>query len=286
MNCERFKTVVRDLAAPSAWSMDETPVGHSVEVSEAADRAATLQHAAICHDCAASLEDERSLTMSLRTMAQDMSGVSAPTRLEEKLLAAFRERSRLTPVVVPFPSQSRQTRNWVAAIAAALLIVFGVLAVRGFVFSRRPEPQVASDNSKPKEAAAVVPDVKPQTPVAVTTKGTQESLPPTPKLPAPQRKRAGNYLAASRPTNATKATPIANTQSVQDNVEVATDFFPIGYSSTPNLQEGGQLLRVELSRAAVARFGLPVNMDRAGERVKADVLVGADGLAQAIRFVH
>jgi len=28
-----------------------------------------------------------------------------------------------------------------------------------------------------------------------------------------------------------------------------------------------------------------MNMDRADERVKADVLVGADGLARAIRFV-
>jgi len=68
--------------------------------------------------------------------------------------------------------------------------------------------------------------------------------------------------------------------------EVMTDFYPIGYTNTPNLQEGGQLLRVELPRAAVARFGLPVNMDRAGQRVKADVLVGSDGLAQAIRFVQ
>jgi hypothetical protein len=68
--------------------------------------------------------------------------------------------------------------------------------------------------------------------------------------------------------------------------EIATGFFPLTYGGTPNLQEGGQMVRVELSRDAVARFGLPVNMDRTSERVKADVLVGADGLAQAIRFVH
>jgi hypothetical protein len=33
-------------------------------------------------------------------------------------------------------------------------------------------------------------------------------------------------------------------------------------------------------------MGLPVNMDRYSERVKADVLLGADGLARAIRFVQ
>ena len=33
-------------------------------------------------------------------------------------------------------------------------------------------------------------------------------------------------------------------------------------------------------------FGLPMNMDRANERIKADVVVGNDGLARAIRFVR
>jgi hypothetical protein len=51
-------------------------------------------------------------------------------------------------------------------------------------------------------------------------------------------------------------------------------------------QDGGQLVRVELPRSAMASFGLPVNLDRANERVKADVLVGSDGQARAIRFVQ
>jgi hypothetical protein len=61
---------------------------------------------------------------------------------------------------------------------------------------------------------------------------------------------------------------------------------PLGYAGPINLQDGGQLVRVELSRSAMLNMGLPVNMDRYGERVKADVLLGADGLARAIRFVQ
>jgi len=45
-------------------------------------------------------------------------------------------------------------------------------------------------------------------------------------------------------------------------------------------------VRVELPRSALANFGLPVNMDRYNEKVKADVLVGVDGLAHAIRFIQ
>ena len=46
------------------------------------------------------------------------------------------------------------------------------------------------------------------------------------------------------------------------------------------------MVRVELPRSALARFGLPMNMNRANEKIKADVLVGTDGLARAIRFVQ
>jgi hypothetical protein len=53
-----------------------------------------------------------------------------------------------------------------------------------------------------------------------------------------------------------------------------------------NLQDGGQIVRVELPRSALANFGLPVNMDRYNEKVKADVLLGVDGMAHAIRFVQ
>jgi hypothetical protein len=45
-------------------------------------------------------------------------------------------------------------------------------------------------------------------------------------------------------------------------------------------------MRVELPRSTLAGFGLPVNMERVNERVKADVLVGPDGQARAIRFVQ
>ena len=50
--------------------------------------------------------------------------------------------------------------------------------------------------------------------------------------------------------------------------------------------EEGHLVRVELPRSALASFGLPVNAEATGDRVKADVLMGQDGIARAIRFVR
>ena len=69
------------------------------------------------------------------------------------------------------------------------------------------------------------------------------------------------------------------------NTEITTDFFPVTYDGAANLDAGGQIVRVELPRTTMASFGLPVNMERADEKIKADVLLGVDGLAHAIRLV-
>jgi hypothetical protein len=67
--------------------------------------------------------------------------------------------------------------------------------------------------------------------------------------------------------------------------EVATEFISLMQGAHYAQAEGGHLVRVELPRSALASFGLPVNAESGG-RVKADVWLGDDGLARAIRFVR
>jgi hypothetical protein len=69
--------------------------------------------------------------------------------------------------------------------------------------------------------------------------------------------------------------------------EVTTDFLPLLYSSVPASHV--QMVRLAVPRAALASFGLmPLeSLDRAStDTVMADVLVGDDGLARAVRFVR
>ena len=68
--------------------------------------------------------------------------------------------------------------------------------------------------------------------------------------------------------------------------EVATEFIPLAQGGPYTQSEEGHLVRVELPRSALASFGLPVNAESPGGRVKADVLMGEDGVARAIRFVR
>jgi len=68
--------------------------------------------------------------------------------------------------------------------------------------------------------------------------------------------------------------------------ESVTDFMPLTVGAPAPPLESGQLVRVELPRSALASLGLPVNVERAHEPLKADVLLGGDGQARAIRFVR
>lgn len=70
------------------------------------------------------------------------------------------------------------------------------------------------------------------------------------------------------------------------DIEVATAFYPLIYSNLPVTQ--GNIVRLEIPPTALASLGVePV--DWAGPQpdiVLADVLVGEDGLARAVRFVR
>jgi hypothetical protein len=69
--------------------------------------------------------------------------------------------------------------------------------------------------------------------------------------------------------------------------EVTTAFMPLVYGSVPATNV--QIVRLAVPRAALASFGLtPLEtVDRAStDTVLADVLVGDDGLARAVRFVR
>ena len=68
--------------------------------------------------------------------------------------------------------------------------------------------------------------------------------------------------------------------------EEATEFFPLPFSAVP--VAGAHVVRMQVPRTALASFGVTAfdpPDDRSGT-VPADVVVGNDGLARAVRFVR
>jgi hypothetical protein len=54
--------------------------------------------------------------------------------------------------------------------------------------------------------------------------------------------------------------------------------------SVPSATEDATVVRVEMQRAALGALGLPVNEERAGDWIQVDLLIGDDGLPQAVRL--
>jgi hypothetical protein len=71
-----------------------------------------------------------------------------------------------------------------------------------------------------------------------------------------------------------------------EETEVVTQFFPLREGEDLTALESMRILRVELPGSALGEVGLPVAPDSANAPIKADVVLGDDGLARAIRFVR
>lgn len=97
-------------------------------------------------------------------------------------------------------------------------------------------------------------------------------------------KRAGEIQSGRR--NAKTKSRAGNQSHLNSSPEIATAFLPLVEAESLAGIESGHIMRVEMPREALVSFGLPMNQERAGELVKADVLLGDDGVARAIRFVR
>jgi len=148
--------------------------------------------------------------------------------------------------------RARAWRGRLVAGAIAASVV--MLLVSAAVWLRRPAP------APQPLASRVTPTAIPAPPQ------TASAAPAREELRAPVRRR---------------------TQAVRPRgTEVGTGFLPVAGADPFEPLERGRLVRVRLPRVSLAAFGLPMNEDRAATTVTADVLLGEDGVARAIRFVQ
>jgi len=268
MNCERFLTIAADLARN--------------QMMDAGDLTRAQVHLTECDSCGRSWNEQLALSDTLRQVAEPTKFARPPARLEAQLLAAFRARN----VVVGRRPASRWP-YWMSAAAAIVLMVFGLLAWRLHVAASRQSQVQVNSNSAIAPLSDSPHQEQSQT-VAATgnPSSTQQLIKPVVRKSLARRHPASSQLPKS---DSAKQPPVEQASVPATNVEtkeLATDFVLVGSGNALDLQDGGQLVRVELPRSALTKFGLPMNMDRADERIKADVLVGTDGLARAIRFVE
>jgi hypothetical protein len=271
MNCQDFQSLAGDLAR-----------GVLVDVRA---REEARAHEAACAPCAARVASERALTEGLRGLAASAATAAAPPRVEANLLAAFRAQAagavKADEKVLPFARPAAPKRwSWMKTAAASATAAAAAVAL--FVL-------FAPKQSAPDSKAAQTP---PDAPIKMTVDNSARHHanvePPYVPPPTPVRR-----AVAPRASGRMMITPAAvrhdrgrTTRPAAAGTEIATSFIPLTQDAALAAAEGGQVVRVELPRTALERFGLPMNVERADERVKADLLLGHDGVARAIRFVR
>ena len=271
MNCETFEPAVNDLARG--------------QMMEATLRESALAHAEDCEHCSARLATERALSFSLRALAANDETTGAPARVETLLRAAFRQHQTapLAPTVAASTARRWRWAQWAAAAAA---VVLSVLAIQAFRLGQQPPP---SQRVFDRVAASPASEGNPGT-IAALPAPAPEQIDGRDALPVINSPRPVNRQAVAVNYTPTSRRPVRRQRSAQADgaaqAEIVTDFMPLTYGAELSPNEGGQLVRVELPRSALASLGLPMNVERTDERVKADVLLGHDGLARAIRFVR
>ena len=254
MNCREFENIVNDLVRPKI---------------DAGSLAAGRAHAEICARCASRLADESALSAGLKSLAAGDEGKSAPASVEAMLLEAFRAGAS-NPISRRLPTRSRGWPRWTLAAGAAIFIAFGFVVYRPI----QDEPQ-KDNNAVTEKSPAPKPSVERGGQVVKESGGH-----------APLREsRAPRPRRGSRP-RLIKPFIIDSMTTYAKDSEYATDFFPLSYGGDQKPMESGEVIRVQMPRSALIAFGLPVNVERADVPVKADLLIGEDGLAHAIRFVR
>jgi hypothetical protein len=211
------------------------------------ERAAAREHAGTCSRCAALQDSWQAAGVELRAFAEDTALAQAPARVEMRLRQEFR-----TQHVTLRVRRTAVAAAWALAAAAVL-----IGAVSWLNWRHGQQEQTANHlNSAP--AASKFPGNN-------SVAGAIHETPA--EVPNGMRQRSSAGAAGSETL-------------VADNELSGFTFLPGAFAADT---DEGEILRVRMQRGALGALGLPVNEERASEWIQVDLLVGDDGLPQAVR---
>ena len=158
-------------------------------------------------------------------------------------------------------------RPGVATFAAVALIA--AVAVSLGVF--RPEPNEVVVDRLP--AAPRKPEVKqPREADIVDTRARQTSEP---------------IIRAERISNRQSIRTASPRQPAVQQARYSGEFYAVSYAGDPHETErGGRIVRVDIPRSTLFAMGVDIPLENERETVKADLLIGSDGVTRGIRVVE
>jgi len=211
------------------------------------------EHARICTNCGALLESWREVKSDLRLLREATRKDSAPMRVEMRLKQELRTRR-----------EARVPLGTVAISAWALAVAAVLIAAVSWVGWQRTRHQQSS--------------------VEKTT---------APSAPTQSAERSEAIVSEASRSSTEQADPIKRSDAAHSAVShdavgkyEDSGKFTLLPGILPSETEETAIVRVRLQRGALGTLGLPVNEERAGEWIQVDLLVGNDGLPQAVRLAR
>ena len=275
MNCQEFQTLVHDMIGEGDM--------------ETSLRNAAVAHLSGCAQCRLRLSDEQMLVTGLRKIAGTLREVSTPPHVEVRLQSMFRRQQahRVKCARRPWPRFSIELKKWHWGLAAAAVICLA-FGIGMLLLKQKPSLPIVSPIQVAPRISTIAQVQKPSHLESIDSarsvgKGTAGNA--RKMLHVKVKNHQQSDIKKGRVLSSSKTTP-SNEPSTWSDMEYTTDFIPFMSSPRLTAAEDGQVVRVRLPRAAMETFGLPVNRDLAAESIQADVLLGEDGLARAIRFVR
>jgi len=212
------------------------------------ERVAAREHADTCSRCAALQDSWQAAGVELRAFAEDTAMAQAPARVEMRLRQEFR-----TQHVTFKVRRAAMVAAWALAAAAVLA---GVLSWRNW---RHGQQEVATKHLN--------------------------SMPAAKKFPESNSSAGENHENAAERRN---GIPPQNSAGAASSETIVADNELSGFTFLPGTlavdADDAAILRVRMQRGALGALGLPVNEERASEWIQVDLLVGDDGLPQAVRL--
>ncbi len=201
-------------------------------------------HARVCGHCSALLESWREVKGDLRLLREATRVDSAPARVEMRLRQELRTRREAR-----VPRSAVTISAWALAAAAVL-----IGAVSWGVWQRARHQEMSKVKVAAPSAPTQTPDSRDTT---VSEPSTENAL-----RAEPRRKSGTTNAAVAKDEDSGKFTLLPG--------------------SLPSETEEAAIVRVRMQRGALGALGFPVNEERAGEWIQVDLLVGNDGLPQAV----
>jgi hypothetical protein len=251
MKCRDFELIVPDLARNRSDGLPH-------------ERA--LAHAEGCDRCATRLIHEQALSYGVRAVMAEIGSAEPSPRVETALLDAFNAHfAQKTSTTFSSTLLRKRPR-----LSFSLAFVFAILLI---LISILPMYWLRS------RSLTGVPEVISQLPPA----GSVPSLSADPGADVKTRPGAGT----SRRPKSKRPTVVNHPNLTKpDAPEEVTEFLPLADGEDLTSLEAAQVVRVELPVSALMDLGLRVGPEISPGQVKADILLGHDGSARAIRFVR